>query len=193
MSVRLSSKPRAGRLPHLYADGFTYFLTARTHDQKHYLDTDAKKQLFIQIWNTLIKDYTIQTYHWILWSNHYHALIYVPIGDTLPRLINRLHSTMTLKLNRIDNTPGRKIWNQYWDHCVRNEVDFWKHFNYITANPVKHQWCKDLAIGFTYPHSGNPQWVQKQGTDFLYERIWSYPIREFQPEENKSSSRDITG
>ncbi|MEK7084356.1 MAG: transposase, partial [Patescibacteria group bacterium] len=183
MSLRLSHKPNKGRTPHLYADNFIYFLTARTINQQYYLNTHEKKKMFIQIWNNLTNEYHIKTYHWVLWDNHYHALFQLPTGDDLPKFIQRLHGVSSWRLNKLDNTKGRKIWQQYWDHCIRNEVDFWKHFNYITNNPIKHGWCATLEEAFTYSYCANRQWVEKQGKNFLYEMIRQYPIQNFSPEE----------
>ena len=45
--------------------------------------------------------------------------------------VRKLHKDTARFINKQNNTPGRKIWYQYFDYCLRNEQDFWKHFNYI--------------------------------------------------------------
>ncbi|WP_446939099.1 transposase, partial [Pseudomonas aeruginosa] len=33
----------------------------------------------------------------------------------------------------------RAIWQQrYWEHLIRNDTDYRRHFDYIHLNPVKH-------------------------------------------------------
>lgn len=33
----------------------------------------------------------------------------------------------------------RGIWQRrFWEHCIRNEMDFNQHIDYIHVNPVKH-------------------------------------------------------
>lgn len=189
--MRMSQKPSMGRTPHIYADEWIYFITARTKDKKHLFDTYEKKQIFIRIWNNLTKEYSIIVHHWILWSNHYHALAKIPVGETLHNFINRLHAITATLINRNDGQTGRKVWQQYWDHCVRNEVDFWKHFNYITNNPIKHGWCDNFEKAFQCPFSGNPQWVKQKGKDFLYTMMREYPIRNFAPEQVENSLKTL--
>ena len=189
----MSHKPSKGRTPHIYADGFIYFLTARTANAEHILTTRKKKLIFVQVWNNLQKEYHVTAYHWILWSNHYHFLVHIPNGEHLHRLMNRLHSVTAMKMNELDGKKGRKVWQQYWDHCIRNEVDFWRHFNYITNNPIKHGWCVDLEQAAAYPYCGNRQWVEKRGSDFLFNLLCDYPVKDFEPEDERSSMRFLLG
>ncbi|WP_232435742.1 hypothetical protein [Rivularia sp. PCC 7116] len=35
------------------------------------------------------------------------------------------------------------LWQRrFWEHLIRNEIDFANHCDYIHYNPVKHQLCK---------------------------------------------------
>lgn len=191
MAIRMSERSVRGRLPHLYADTTIYFLTARTVDRAHIFDTKEKKSLFFSVWNRLTREYRIDTYHWILWSNHYHALCFFKDGESVHKFINRLHSTTALLINREDMKKGRPVWYQYWDHCIRNERDFWMHFNYITNNPIKHGWCDSFEEAFAYPFCATTQWIQKKGASFVYQSLTAYPVKNFIPEEQKNVLRDL--
>jgi len=43
------------------------------------------------------------------------------------------------------------IWQKrFWEHMIRDEVDFNKHMNYIHFNPVKHELVRSVK---DWPHS----------------------------------------
>ena len=97
---------------------------------------------------------------------------------TLVEFIRKLHKDSARSYNKQDNTPGRKVWYQYWDYCIRNKADFWKHFNYIVKNPFKHGLVDSLSEAYTYPFSSNPVWLNRFGVDGLWESFVRYPVAE---------------
>jgi putative transposase len=115
--------------PHFLEDNTIYFVTARTVDQAPYFNSNSKAGLL---------KFQIALYAWVLLNNHYHLLFKIKKGEDLSKFINFLNGKSSFELNKSENTIGRKIWYQYWDHSIRDETDFWQHFNYIHNNPVKH-------------------------------------------------------
>jgi len=89
-----------------------------------------------------------------------------------------LHSVSSLLLNQQDSVPARKIWYQYFDYCIRNKPDFWKHFNYIIKTPFKHGLVSNLEEAFYYKYSSNPEWLKRFGIDGLNESFIKYPVEE---------------
>lgn len=96
----------------------------------------------------------------------------------LTEFIRKIHKDTSRLINRLDNSPGRKVWYQYWDYNIRNDKDFWTHFNYILKNPYKHKLVDNLEAGFNYKYSSNPQWFVKYSKDGLYECLYKYPVKE---------------
>ncbi|MFA4831496.1 MAG: hypothetical protein WC618_05025 [Patescibacteria group bacterium] len=97
--------------------------------------------------------------------------------------IRKLHKDTSRKINQLDFTPGRKIWRQYWDYCIRSKPDFWFHFNYIIKNPLKHGLVSSLNEAYYYPYSSNPIWLERFGHEGLWESFVRYPAREEIQEE----------
>jgi REP element-mobilizing transposase RayT len=61
---------------------------------------------------------------------------------TLGGILGAYKSITTKKLNQMDRTPGRKIWQfRYYDHVIRDENDFLTKWNYIDTNPAR--WRED--------------------------------------------------
>ena len=59
------------------------------------------------------------------------------------------------------------IWQRrFWEHTIRDELDFEKHLDYIHYNPVKHN-LVEHAID--WPYSTFHRYVQ----DGLYCKAWS--------------------
>jgi len=38
----------------------------------------------------------------------------------------------------MDQTPGRRVWFQYWDTCLTYEDSYHARLNYVHNNPVMH-------------------------------------------------------
>jgi hypothetical protein len=60
----------------------------------------------------------------------------------------------------------RGVWQpRYWEHTIRDENDFERHFDYIHWNPVKHG-C--VRCPHEWPHSSFHQYVERG----VYDRRW---------------------
>ncbi len=84
---------------------------------------------------------------------HLHILMTLPEGDTnYPQRIGLIksHFSRQIEKNEIisksrNNKRERGIWQRrYWEHVIKNENDYEKHFNYIHFNPVKHGYVDDI-------------------------------------------------
>ena len=70
------------------------------------------------------------------------------------------------------------IWQRrFWEHQIRNEIDFTRHVEYIHFNPVKHRLVKSPI---DWPYSSFHRQV-KQGT---YDSDWGGASTEIKFDEN---------
>lgn len=200
------------RPPHIYLDNRIYFVTSRTYKEICYFNSNKKKEIFVEILSNLQKRRKISIYAWVLLDNHCHLLLKfnnqdnsltavnpqdtkvelrnstrkgAASKDILPRFVNSLHSITALKLNKLNNTSNRKIWYQYWDYCIRNKTDFFKHFNYIHNNPIKHSKVEDIERLEQYKYSSFNLWIKKKNREFINDCFSKYPILDFSVEFNK--------
>jgi len=52
----------------------------------------------------------------------------------------------------------RGVWQpRFWEHTIRDEVDFEDHFHYIHYNPVKHA---VVPFPYQWPYSSFHRWVR---------------------------------
>ena len=70
---------------------------------------------------------------------HYHFIAQSPKNAlSLKALIQGVHSINAKFVNRVDETPGRRVWYNYWDTCIKTEKSYYARLNYVIINPVKH-------------------------------------------------------
>lgn len=168
------------RPPHIYLDDTYYFLTSRTLGRKPFFNTDSKKKILLDVIREAIRRYGCNLIAWVVLSNHYHLLLKIKEGKQLPDLLRNIHANSSRLLNKSENLQGRAIWWNYWDHGIRDEADFWKHFNYINHNPVKHGYVKEMS---DYKFSSYNYWLKKKGQDWIDSCFELYPIVDFTPQD----------
>ncbi|GAB6042621.1 REP-associated tyrosine transposase [Endothiovibrio diazotrophicus] len=96
---------------------------------------------------------------WVVLPDHLHALWTLPPGDddfsTRWRLI-KSHFARSIpqqeRRSAVRRERGeRAIWSRrFWEHGIRDENDYARHFDYIHYNPVKHGHVPEVA---GWPHS----------------------------------------
>jgi putative transposase len=165
--------------PHVYLDDTIYFLTARTYKKEKTINTDQKKKILLKnLWSEFCKaGYKI--YAWTVLDNHYHIQFITRRGKDLGEMLNLIHGKTSFEINKIDNIKGRKIFQNYWDRCPRNEKDFYSHFNYIHHNLVKHGYVKTQDDVLKYPFCSYQQWMKKKGEEWMSDCFAEYPILDF--------------
>ena len=168
---------------HVLLDSTIYFITVRTINHNNFFNTDDKKNILHKIIKEACIKFENKLIAWVLIDNHYHLLIKIKIGLHLPDFMGYIGGKSSFLLNNLENKQGRKIWNQYWDYCIRGDKDFWTHFNYIHNNPVKHGLCGNIEEAFKYPFSSAENWVKIKGEEWMYELFAQYPIADFSCED----------
>jgi len=163
---------------HLYFDDTVYFLTSHTYRNKRILGTDLSKTLLLNKIRFGIDEFGYTLYAWVILDNHYHILLKTLSGDDLPKVISRIHAGLSYELNNIENMRGRKIWQNYWDRCIRSKSDFYKYFNYIHHNPIKHGIVSETA---GYKYSSYNYWVSRKEKEWMTGALGDYPIVDFTP------------
>jgi len=124
---------------HSFSERGTYMVTAGIY-QKHILLNSPEKL-------TLVRDMLFQyatqlgwqLQAWAIMGNHYHFVAASPENvETLRSFISKLHEYSAKKLNRMDATPGRKVWHNYWDSHITHQTSYFARLRYVHQNPVHH-------------------------------------------------------
>lgn len=127
---------------------------------------------------------------WVILDNHYHFLFRTIKSGYLSKMINQVHGFVSYQLNKINKTPGRKIFQNYWDRCMRDEADFWRRFNYIHHNPVKHGYVSRME---DYEFSSYNYWLKRKGKEWLNSCFETYPIIDYTPNKGNQPKAEVRG
>lgn len=166
--------------PHIYLEKTIYFITARTKDRYKYFADDSLKSLLRNVLLTTIQKYDVVLDAWVILANHYHLLVDIKNKKQFIQFIKAFHGKSAIELNKKENRPGRKIWVNYWDHCIKNDMDFYKHLNYIHHNCVKHGYTKQME---RYIFSSYQEYLLKYGKEWLDDCLGQYRIIDFTPQD----------
>ncbi|MDZ7401791.1 MAG: transposase [candidate division KSB1 bacterium] len=161
---------------HLYIDDYPYFINVHTYLNIYQMTSDFEKQKLLQKITEFFKTFHFVLYAWIILDNHYHLLFKTRIGRDLSKVFGKIHAGYSYEINSLQNCRGRKIWQNYWDWCIRSERDFWTHFNYLHHNCIKHGYCKKME---DYKFSSYRSWIKQKGEDWMMSVFQQYPIIDF--------------
>jgi len=167
------------RPPHIYRGDTLYFTTSSTVNKARFFDSDEKKNILFDVIHKACERFTKELSAWTVLDNHYHILVEIQKGRDVPRLINNINANSSRLLNNLENSSGRQIWYQYFDRCIRNEKDYWRRFNYVHHNCVKHGYANRME---DYQYSSYRSWAKEKGIEWMEDVFASYPIVDFSVE-----------
>ena len=162
--------------PHIYIDDTWYAISSATLKHTPFLTSERAKALVRDTLKDFVQRFGIVLWAWVILDDHYHLLLKTSRGKDLPRFFGQLHGSTARQLNLWDATPGRRIWHNYWDTCIRNETDLWSHFNYIHSNPVKHGYVQRLE---DWPFSSYHYYLRTKGEEWLQDCWMYYPVIDY--------------
>ena len=144
-----------------YSENGYYFVTICTADHKEILSTVnvgrglAPAEVFLspigkiaeeQILGLPLRYPLVQIEKYVIMPNHIHMLIFIDGfsagASPRPTLSDIICSFKSLTTRSCKGLFYGKLWQtSFYDHIIRNEKDYLKHYGYIEDNPTK--WLLD--------------------------------------------------
>jgi putative transposase len=129
--------------------GGTYFFTLVTHNRQRLLCLPTNVFSLRNAFRYVMRQHPFTIDAFVLLPDHLHCIWTLPHGDrnfsTRWRLIKSYFSRQCDTLSQENLSISRQqkkeraIWQRrFWEHLIRDEVDFKNHVEYIHYNPVKH-------------------------------------------------------
>jgi len=131
------------------APGATYFFTVVTHDRKKILCLDENPGLLKRSFEAVRGKHPFTLDAIVLLPDHLHCLWTLPPGDndySKRWMLIKSGFTRTChdpfkseyQASRADKREQYVWQRRFWEHQIRNDMDFMRHVEYIHYNPVKH-------------------------------------------------------
>jgi putative transposase len=164
-----------------FIDGGTYFFTVNILERNKSLLTDHI-DLLKQSIQTVKSRHPFAIDAMVVLPDHLHAIWTLPNNDhdypTRWRLIKSDFSRKITKTERLNQSRilknERGIWQRrYWEHLIRDELDFQRHVDYIHYNPVKHGYVDNPSY---WPHSSIHKFIREG----LIHSNWAADISDIQ-------------
>ena len=135
-----------------FVAGGTYFFTVVTYRRRRLLTTDLARGCLRAAIEMARDRRPFEMPAIVLLPDHLHALWSLPPGDadysTRWRRIKERFTADYLAQGGSEgpssasrrNRGERGVWQRrFWEHAIKDENDFERHFDYIHYNPVKHR------------------------------------------------------
>jgi putative transposase len=129
------------------------FVTVVTDKRVKYFNDTRIAEQTVEILLSLREKYRFNLYSFCLMPDHFHAIIGIGESNmTLGRICGDFKSLSTKAFWQFYDG---KLWQrQFFDHVIRNEIDFLETVEYIRENPVKVVDWKD------WKYAGEPDLEQ---------------------------------
>ncbi len=161
-----------------FVPGGTFFFTVVTYKRRCILTKPESLEILHDVVDNVKQQHPFTIDGWVLLPDHIHCIWSLPEDDSdfskrwgmikagfSKRAKGFLHKDewMTEAKRKYREST---IWQKrFWEHMIRDEVDFNKHMNYIHFNPVKHELVRSVK---DWPHSTFHRCVK----DGLYSPDW---------------------
>jgi putative transposase len=116
-----------------------YIVTAGTYQKLPHLHSPLRRDFFLKSLFDYAIEFQWNLRAWAVLTNHYHFVAASSNPANLRKFLGKLHMKTAKQLNLWDNTPGRKVWFQFWESHITFERAYLARLKYVHYNPAKHR------------------------------------------------------
>lgn len=141
----------------LYVPGSMYFFTVVTCRRRKFLTSELARNILHQTYRNTQLKYSFEIIAICLLPDHIHCLWQLPENDwnfsirwaSIKGIFSRNYLLKggeegAQSISRIAHREVAIWQRRFWEHCIRDEDDLEKHFDYIRYNPIHHGYVDDL-------------------------------------------------
>jgi len=162
--------------PHRLVENGTYFVTVGTYLKAHHFKMVQRLDVLQRGLLSVAQDFSWNLEAWAIFSNHYHfvANSETDSGDasTLSQMLGVLHTRTANWVNKLDDTPGRKVWHNFWETQLTHHNSYLARLNYVHQNPVKHGL---VPVANQYPWC-SARWLERVASPAIVRSIYRFKI-----------------
>jgi len=161
---------------HQLSQGGTYFVTAGTYLKAHHFRSAERLRVLQRGLLKLAQQVGWRLEAWAVLSNLYHFIAHSPGGaetaESLSKMLGELHAKTSGWVNRLDGTPGRQVWHNYWETRLSYQKSYLARLNYTHQNAVKHGL---VAVANQYPWC-SAAWFERTASAAQVKSIYRFKI-----------------
>lgn len=139
------------RFEHWLVDNQIYFITSRVRNRIRAFASEAAKTVFWDRFDQYTAQFGFTPWITSLLDNHYHTLGHLCCGENLPKLMQRLHGSVSKLVNDLNEPTCERItpfWRtsagkEYFDGCIRDQIQARCTYRYILLQSVRHGMTRD--------------------------------------------------
>jgi putative transposase len=156
---------------HRLGESGGYIVTAGTYRKEALFYGTERLAYLTKALLFLAQEYDLRLQAWAVFSNHYHFVAEVDRPASMAGFVQYLHSISAKYVNRLDETPRRKVWHQYWDTHLTYHKSFLARLNYVHNNPVRHGLVPSAEL---YPWC-SAAWFARRATRSFRSTVMGFP------------------
>ena len=139
-------------LKKIYLPEQCYFVTTNVSDKEWifgsmengiYVPNDKLCQIVINDLNFYRNKFRFLLHGYVIMPNHFHGIITVSNKVNVSEIMRDFKSHVSFEINKILNRKGEFWQEDFYEHGIRNKLDFEEKINYIHYNPVTANLIKD--------------------------------------------------
>ena len=150
-----------------YIPSATWFFTVNLAERKGNRLLVDKIDILRDVFAETKQQYPFRMNAVVVLPDHLHCIWTLPEDDANFSIRwNMLKGAFSKRIEKSERISvsrkcrrERGIWQRrFWEHCIRDELDYNRHVDYIHWNPVKHKWVKNVH---DWLHSSFHRYVEK--------------------------------
>jgi putative transposase len=161
---------------HQLSQSGTYFVTAGTYQKVHHFRRPERLNVLQRGLLKVTQDFDWQLEAWAVFSNHYHFVGHSPDGvagaSSLSQMLGVLHVKTAGWVNRLDRTPSRQVWHNFWETRLTYQKSYLARLNYVHQNPVKHGL---VPVANQYPWC-SAAWFERTASPAMAKSIYRFQV-----------------
>ena len=175
---------------HQLSESGTYFVTVGTYLKAHHFRGPDRLCLLHRGLLTVVREYGWLIEAWAVFSNHYHFVAHstpdAPNACHLSDMLSVLHVKTSQVINKLDRTPGRRVWFNYRETRLTYEKSYLARPNYVHQNAVKHGL---VPVANQYPWC-SARWFERTSSPAMAKSIYRFKIDQLQIRDDFEPARE---
>jgi putative transposase len=155
---------------HRLRDAGTYIVTAGTYRRVPIFRSAERLTRLTNYVLELAERYGWSLQAWAVFPNHYHLVGDSQTPESLRSFLRHLHSISAIEANKSDDTPGRRVWFEFWETRITFLQSYLSRLNYVHQNAVRHGLVK---VPSQYPWC-SAGWFERRASHSFYQTVSAF-------------------